>query len=68
MAKLYSVENLLIGKRYNSASLNGVIVSATETDKVWFGSGLDSYLVEIREDGSFINTFRYVAVKNGELV
>ena len=68
MAKLYSVENLLIGKRYNSASLNGVIVNATETDKVWFGSGLDSYLVEIREDGSFINTFRYIAVKNGELV
>ena len=68
MAKLYSVENLLIGKRYDSASINGVIVNATETDNVWFGSGLDSYLVEIREDGSYINTFRYVAVKNGELV
>lgn len=66
MAKLYSIENLLIGKRYDSASINGVIVSATETDKVYFGNNLNSYLVEIREDGSFINTFRYVAVKNGD--
>lgn len=68
MANLYTIEDLLIGKRYNSASLNGVIVNATPTKKVWFGSGLDSYLVEIREDGSFIdNQFRYIGVKNGEL-
>ena len=47
MAKLYTIEDLLIGKRYNSRSLNGVIVNATATDKVWFGSGLDSYLIEV---------------------
>ena len=67
MANLYSVENLLVGRRYNSASVNGVIVSATKSDKVYYQNA-DTYLVEIREDGSFINNpYRYVAVRNGEL-
>jgi hypothetical protein len=68
MAKLYTVENLLIGKRYNSASINGIIVNATATDKIWFGTGLDSYLIEVREDsGLYRDHFRYVAVRNGEI-
>lgn len=67
MANLYSVENLLVGKRYNSASLNGVIVNATKTDKVYYPNA-ETYLVEIREDGGFINNpYRYVAVQNGEI-
>ena len=68
MAKLYTVENLLIGKRYNSASINGIIVNATSNDSVYFGEGLDTYLIEVREDsGLYRDHFRYVAVRNGEI-
>ena len=68
MSNLYTIEDLLIGKRYNSRSLNGVIVNATETNKVWFGSGLSSYLIEVREDiGSYRDHFRYIAVRKGEI-
>jgi hypothetical protein len=63
MANLYTVEELLVGKRYNSASLAGVIISATKTDKVYYQNA-ETYLVEVREDGGFIrHPYRYVAVR-----
>jgi len=67
MSKLYSVESLLVGKQYNSLTANGEIVEAEISDKVYFGSGIDAYLVRIHERGLIRDKYRYVAVRNGEI-
>jgi len=62
-ANVYSVRDLLIGKRYNSSTLSGVIISAEEhPHAVWY-EGCDSYLVEIQPDNRISTTYRTVAVK-----
>lgn len=65
-SKLYSVESLLVGKEYNSLTANGEIVEAELSDKVYFGSGIDAYLVRIHERGLIRDKYRYVAVRNGD--
>jgi hypothetical protein len=65
-ANVYSVRDLLIGKRYTSSTLSGVIVSAEEhPHAVWY-EGCDSYLVEVQPDNRISTTYRTVAVKVGE--
>lgn len=66
MSKLFSVENLLVGKEYNSLTANGEIVEAELSDKVYFGQGIDAYLVRIHERGMVQDKYRFVAVKNGD--
>jgi hypothetical protein len=63
MAKLYSVENLLVGKEYNSRTLDGTIIEAEKTDKVYFGNDNVAYLVKVRQDKMFRDSYRYIAVK-----
>jgi len=63
MAILYSVENLLVGKQYNSRTLEGTIVEAEKTDKVYFGNDNVAYLVRVRQDKMFKDTYRYIAVR-----
>lgn len=63
MAKLYSIEDLLIGKPYNSRSLSGVIAYAEKTDNVYFGNDEVAYLVNIREHGMLKDNYRYIAVR-----
>jgi hypothetical protein len=66
MANLYTIENLLIGKIYNSKTLRGEIISAEKSNQpIWYGENTDAYLVEIN-DGTLRNKFRTIAVKVGE--
>ena len=61
-ANVYSIENLLVGKMYNSRSVSGEIVSAEKhPHAVWY-DGCESYLVEIRKPyGGY--TYRSVAIR-----
>ena len=66
MANLYTIEDLLIGKIYNSKTISGKIISAEKsTQPIWYGKNTDAYLVEI-DSNSLRNQFRTVAVKVGE--
>ena len=63
MANLYTIEDLLIGKIYNSKTLRGEIISADKSN-IWYDNA-ESYLVQIRSNtGKY--TYRNVAVKVGE--
>ena len=65
MANLYTIEDLLIGKTYNSKTLTGEIVSAEKDNRaVWYGDNTESYLVEV--NSIYRNKWRTVAVKVGE--
>ena len=63
MANLYTIENLLIGKIYNSKTLRGEIVEAEKsTQPLWYGENTEAYLVRVR--GEFGNyQYRTLAVK-----
>ena len=63
-ANVYTVADLLIGKKYRSKSLTGEIISAEEHPKAVWYEGCDSYLVEVRNsNGGY--SHRTVAVKVG---
>ena len=65
MANLYTIEDLLIGKTYNSNSLTGKIISAEKSKQaLWYGDNTESYLVEV--NSIYRNKWRTVAVKVGE--
>jgi hypothetical protein len=69
-ANVYTVENLLVGKSYNSSTLKGEIVSAEKHPQpIWY-EGCETYLVEIAPNSGSNNwgrkTFRTVAVKVGD--
>lgn len=66
-ANVYSIQSLLVGKNYNSRTLQGEIVSAEPHPKgVWY-EGCESYLVEVAPNSGYNNwgrrTYRTVAVK-----
>ena len=65
--KLYSIEDLLIGKTYRSKSrfFEGEIVSAEHRPAIWYGENTEAYLIEINT-GTFVNKFATIAVKVGE--
>jgi len=63
MAKLYSIEGLLVGKPYNSRTLSGTISHAEKSDKVYFGKDEVAYLVKIQEDKMLKEKYRYIAVR-----
>jgi len=66
MANLYTIQDLLIGKIYNSKTLRGEIISAEKSNQpIWYGENTDAYLVEINA-GTLVNQFRTIAVKVGE--
>jgi ribosomal 30S subunit maturation factor RimM len=61
MANLYNIQDLLIGKIYNSQTLRGEIISADKSDS-WFGRYNQGYLVQVRSNtGKY--TYRTVAVR-----
>jgi len=60
-ANLYSIENLLVGKIYRSASLVGEIVDAEKHPKCVHYADADAYLVRIRREGGGY-AYRSVAV------
>ena len=66
MANLYKIEDLLIGKTYNSNSVTGKIISAEKSKQaLWYGENTEAYFVEI-DEGRLNNTYRTIAVKVGE--
>ena len=66
MANLYTIENLLVGKTYNSKTLRGEIISAEKSPQpIWYGENTEPYLVGVvSNSGKY--TYRTVAVKVGE--
>jgi hypothetical protein len=65
--KLYTIENLLVGKTYRSRSrhFEGEIVSATPRPAIWYGDNTEAYLIEVNARG-LRNKFATIAVKVGE--
>ena len=60
MANLYTIQDLLIGKIYNSKTLRGEIISADKSN-VWYENA-EGYLVQVRSDtGKY--TYRTIAVR-----
>jgi hypothetical protein len=66
--KLYTIENLLVGKTYRSRSrhFEGEIVSATPRPEIWYGENTEAYLIGINYKGSIKNKYATIAVKVGE--
>jgi len=66
MANLYTIENLLIGKTYNSKTLRGEIIDAEKDNRgLWYGENTEAYLVRVRGEGANYK-YRTIAVKVGE--
>jgi hypothetical protein len=65
--KLYTIENLLVGKTYRSRNrhFEGEIVSAEPRSELWYGEKTEAYLIEINA-GGLRNKFATIAVKVGE--
>jgi hypothetical protein len=63
--KLYTIEDLLIGKTYRSRSrfFEGEIISAEKRDGVWYGENTEAYLIGINAKGSIRNKYATIAVK-----
>jgi len=66
--KLYTIENLLVGKTYRSLTrhFEGEIVSAEKRDGIWYGENTEAYLIEIFYPHSLRNKYATVAVKVGD--
>jgi hypothetical protein len=62
-ANVYSIQSLLVGKNYNSRTLQGEIVSAEPHPKAVWYQGCESYLVEVAPNSGYGRTYRTVAVK-----
>ena len=65
--KLYTIENLLVGKTYRSTNrhFEGEIISAEPRPEIWYGENTEAYLIEINTR-SLRNKFATIAVKVGE--
>ena len=61
-AIVYSIENLLIGKRYRSNSVEGEIIDV-EPHKSAVYRNAEAFLARIRKDGGGY-TYRTIAVKD----
>lgn len=63
--KLYTIEDLLIGKTYRSRSrfFEGEIISAEKRDGVWYGENTEAYLIGVNAKGSIQNKYATIAVK-----
>jgi hypothetical protein len=66
--KLYTIEDLLIGKTYRSRTrhFEGEIISAEKRDGIWYGENTEAYLIGINYKGSIRNKYATIAVKVGE--
>lgn len=65
-ANVYSVADLLVGFKYRSQTLEGVIISAEKhPHAVWY-DGADAYLVAIQPQRGIRTQYRTIAVKAGE--
>ena len=67
-AKTYSIESLLVGKNYRSRSRNfeGVITHAEKREGIWYGEGIEAYVVQVNTPSYLSDRYATVAVKIGE--
>ena len=67
-AKTYSVESLLVGKNYRSRNRNfeGIIQHAEKREGIWYGEGLEAYVVQVRTPSYLSDRYATVVVKIGE--
>ena len=66
--KLYTIQDLLIGKNYRSHSRHdeGTILTAEKRDSVFYGVDYQAYLIEVRSTRGIKDFYATVAVKVGE--
>ena len=66
--KLYTIQDLLIGKNYRSRNrhFEGEIVSASPRPAIWYGEGLEAYVIQIDTPSSLSDRYATIAVKVGE--
>ena len=60
-----SIPALLVGKHYRSRSRHdeGTILHAEKREGIWYGEGLEAYVVEVASTRSIKNFWATVAVK-----
>jgi hypothetical protein len=66
--KLYTIQDLLIGKEYRSRNrhFEGEIISAEPRPEIWYGEKTEAYLIGIDYRGSLKTQYATIAVKVGE--
>ena len=66
--KLYSIENLLVGKTYRSTNrhFEGVITHAEKREGIWYGENTEAYVIQVRTPAYLSDRYATVAVKIGE--
>ena len=66
--KLYTIENLLVGQNYRSRNrhFEGTITHAEKREGIWYGEGLDAYLVQVKSPAYLSDRYATVVVKIGE--
>ncbi len=66
--KLYTIENLLVGKNYRSTNRNfeGEIVSARPRTEIWYGENTEAYLIQVKSPRYLSDRYATIAVKVGE--
>jgi hypothetical protein len=66
--KLYTIENLLIGKTYRSKNRNfeGEIVHAEKRPEVFYGIETEAYLIQVKTPSYSSDRYATIAVKVGE--
>ena len=66
--KLYTIENLLVGKNYRSRNrhFEGEIISATPRPAIWYGENTEAYVIQVRPTYGLSDRYATVAVKTGE--
>lgn len=66
--KLYSIENLLVGKTYRSRNrhFEGVITHAEKREGIWYGDNTEAYVIQIDTPSYLSDRYATVAVKIGE--
>jgi hypothetical protein len=66
--KLYTIENLLVGKTYRSRNrhFEGEIVSASPRPAIWYGENTEAYVIQISVPKYLSDRYATIAVKVGE--
>jgi hypothetical protein len=63
--KLYTIENLLVGKNYrsNSRFFEGEIISAEKREGIWYGDNTEAYLIGVNAKGKLSTQYATIAVQ-----
>ena len=67
-ARTYGIDTLLLGKTYRSINrhFEGTIVHAEKREGIWYGEGIEAYVIQIDTPSYLSDRYATVAVKIGE--